>query len=128
MLPDALGKHDGALIGMNDLNWTLSDAPLGQAHLDGIQLPVTIDIHFNDLIRNPSLGSGGSLIFDSVGALVALPDDIPQIFSHGEAVTFEYWFKGESLQSAVRWHDGQYFVAGWNGQHIISTANGIEVG
>ena len=132
VLPDALGKHDGALIDMNDRSWTLSDAPLGQAPLDGIQLPVTIDIHFDDLIRNPGLGSGGSLIFDGVGAHVALPDDIPQIFSDGEAVTVEYWFKGESLQSAVRWQDGQYFVAGWNGQHIISTdggtANGIAVG
>ena len=132
VLPDALGKHDGALVGMNNRSWTLSNAPLGQAPLEGIQLPVTIDIHFDDLIRNPSLGSGGSLIFDGVGAHVALPDDIPQIFSDGEAVTVEYWFKGESLQSAVRWQDGQYFVAGWHGQHIISTdggtANGIAVG
>ncbi len=132
VLPDTLGKHDGALVGMNDRSWVLSSAPFGQAPLEGIQLPVTIDIHFDDLIRNPSLGSGGSLIFDGVGAHVALPDDIPQIFSDGEAVTVEYWFKGESLQSAVRWQDGQYFVAGWHGQHIISTdggtANGIAVG
>lgn len=132
VLPDALGKHDGVLVGMNDRNWALSDAPLGQAPLEGIELPVTVEIQFDDLIRNPHLGSGGSLIFDGQGAHVALPDDIPQIFSDGEAVTIEYWFKGESLQSAVRWQDGQYFVAGWHGQHIISTdggtANGIAVG
>jgi len=132
LLPDELGKHNGTLVGMNDRSWTLSDAPLGQASMEGIQLPVTIDISFDDLIRNPNQGSGGSLIFDGVAAHVALPDDIPQIFSDGEAVTVEYWFKGESLQSAVRWQDGQYFVAGWHGQHIISTdggtANGIAVG
>ena len=132
ILPDALGKHDGTLVGLNDRSWVLSDAPLGQAPMEGIQLPVTIEINFDDLIRDPNQGSGGSLIFDGAGAHVALPDDIPQIFSDGEAVTVEYWFKGESLQSAVRWQDGQYFVAGWHGQHIISTdggtANGIAVG
>ena len=49
-----------------------------------------------------------------------------------EAVTVEYWFKGTSFQSAVRWQDGPYFVAGWNGMHIISsdggTGAGIQVG
>ena len=55
VLPDALGKHDGVLIGMNDRNWALSDAPLGQAPLEGIELPVTVEIQFDDLIRNLSL-------------------------------------------------------------------------
>ena len=120
ILPDesTLGKHDGTLVGLNDRSWVLSDAPLGQAPMEGIQLPVTIEINFDDLIRDPNQGSGGSLIFDGAGAHVALPDDIPQIFSDGEAVTVEYWFKGESLQSAVRWQDGQYFVAGWHGHNL----------
>ena len=63
------------------------------------------------------------------GASVALPDDIPQILSDGWAITVEYWFKGESFQSAVRWQDGGgYFVAGWNGLHIISTDGGTGAG
>ena len=69
VLPDALGKHDGVLVDMNDRNWVLSDAPLGQAPLEGIELPVTVEIQFDDLIRNPHLGSGGSLIFDGQGRM-----------------------------------------------------------
>ena len=128
VLPDGVGGNDGVLMGMGDRNWTISEAPLGQAPLEGFELPTTLDITFNDQIRNPNLGSGGSLMFDGRGASVALPDDIPQILSDGWAVTVEYWFKGESLQSAVRWQDGQYFVAGWNGLHIISTDGGTGAG
>jgi hypothetical protein len=128
VLPDAIGGNDGVLMGMGDRNWTISEAPLGQAPLEGFELPTTINITFNDLIRNPDLGSGGSLIFDGRGASVALPDDIPQILSDGWAITVEYWFRGESLQSAVRWQDGQHFVAGWNGLHIISTDGGTGAG
>ncbi|MBC8243773.1 MAG: hypothetical protein H8E20_05210 [Verrucomicrobia bacterium] len=128
-LADLSGNgHDGALMGMGDRNWAMSAAPLGQAPIDGIQLPTTIDITFDDIIRDPNVGSGGSLIFDGRSASVALPDDIPQIFSDGGAITVEYWFKGESFQSAVRWQDGQYFVAGWNGLHIISTDGGTGAG
>ena len=128
VLPDGAGGNDGVLMGMGDRNWTISEAPLGQAPLEGFELPTTLDITFNDQIRNPNLGSGGSLVFDGKGASVALPDDIPQILSDGWAVTVEYWFKGESFQSAVRWQDGQYFVAGWNGLHIISTDGGTGAG
>jgi hypothetical protein len=128
VLPDLLEGYDGVLMGMGDRNWTISEAPLGQAPLEGFELPTTLNITFNDLIRNPDLGSGGSLMFDGKGASVALPDDIPQILSDGWAITVEYWFKGESFQSAVRWQDGQYFVAGWHGAHIISTDGGTGAG
>ena len=128
VLPDLLEGYDGVLMGMGDRNWTISEAPLGQAPLEGFELPTTLNITFNDRIRNPDLGSGGSLMFDGRGASVALPDDIPQILSDGWAITVEYWFKGESFQSAVRWQDGQYFVAGWNGVHIISTDGGTGAG
>jgi hypothetical protein len=128
VLPDLTGAHDGVLMVMGERNWAMSDAPLGQAPIKGFQLPTTIDITFDDIIRNPDVGSVGSLMFDGTRAHVALPDDIPQIFSDGEAITVEYWFKGESLQSAVRWQDGQYFVAGWNGLHIISTDGGVGAG
>ncbi|VXD10616.1 hypothetical protein, Concanavalin A-like lectin/glucanases superfamily motives [Planktothrix serta PCC 8927] len=51
----------------------------------------------------------------------------------GSALTIEYWFKGQSLQSAVRQQDGSnYIMAGWQGKHILSndggTDNGIAVG
>ena len=128
VLPDLLEGYDGVLMGMGGRNWTISEAPLGQAPLEGFELPTTLNITFNDLIRNPDLGSGGSLMFDGEGASVALPDDIPQILSDGWAITVEYWFKGESFQSAVRWQDGEYFVAGWNGLHIISTDGGTGAG
>ena len=132
VLPDAIAGNDGVLVGMGDRNWTISEAPLGQAPLEGFELPTTVNITFNDRIRNPDLGSSGSLLFDGKSTSVALPDDIPQILSDGWAITVEYWFKGESLQSAVRWQDGGGFVvAGWNGLHIISTDGstaGIAVG
>ena len=51
----------------------------------------------------------------------------------GNEITIEYWFKGDSLQSAVRQQDNSsYIVAGWLGKHILSvdggTTNGIKVG
>ncbi|MBD2179955.1 LamG domain-containing protein [Aerosakkonema funiforme] len=50
----------------------------------------------------------------------------------GDEITIEYWFKGTSLQSAVRQQDGGgYIVTGWNNQHIISVdqgTTGISVG
>ena len=128
VLPDVVGGNDGTLVGMGDRNWTISEAPLGQVPLEGFELPTTLNITFNDRIRNPDLGSGGSLMFDGKSTSVALPDDIPQILSDGWAITVEYWFKGESFQSAVRWQDGPYFVAGWNGLHIISTDGGTGAG
>ncbi|MBT6958335.1 MAG: LamG domain-containing protein, partial [Opitutae bacterium] len=132
VLPDFLEGHDGLLMGMEDKNWVASSAPLGQPLLDGIPVPTTIQIGFNEAIRDPAFGSGGSLIFDGKGAHVALPNEFPIAMSGLEAVTVEYWFKGTSFQSAVRWQDGPYFVAGWNGMHIISsdggTGAGIQVG
>jgi hypothetical protein len=128
VLPDLLEGHDGVLMGMGDKNWVASSAPLGQPLLDGIPVPTTIQIGFNEAIRDPAFGSGGSLIFDGKGAHVALPNEFPQAMSGLEAVTVEYWFKGSVFQSAVRWQDGPYFVAGWNGLHIISTDGGTGAG
>ncbi|MBN2010030.1 T9SS type A sorting domain-containing protein [candidate division KSB1 bacterium] len=57
----------------------------------------------------------------------------PAINLGGEEITIEYWFKGTSLQSAVRQQEGiNYIVAGWNGKHILSndggTSGGVSVG
>jgi hypothetical protein len=51
----------------------------------------------------------------------------------GDQLTIEYWFKGSSLQSAVRQQDDfNYIVAGWSGIHILSvdggTSSGVSVG
>jgi len=52
----------------------------------------------------------------------------------GNAITIEYWFKGSSIQSAVRYQNGgsNYVVSGWNNNHILSndggSANGLFVG
>ncbi|HEY9830299.1 MAG TPA: LamG domain-containing protein, partial [Stenomitos sp.] len=44
-------------------------------------------------------------------------------------ITIEYWFKGTSLQSAVREQEGgNYIVAGWTGLHIISSDGGTNTG
>ena len=42
MLPDTTGAYDGVLMGMGDRNWAMSDAPLGQAPIEGIQLPLSL--------------------------------------------------------------------------------------
>lgn len=50
-------------------------------------------------------------------------------FPTGNEITIEYWFKGTSLQSAVRQQEGNnYIVAGWEGQHIISSDGGVNTG
>lgn len=50
----------------------------------------------------------------------------------GDEITIEYWFKGTSLQSAVRQQDNSGFiVAGWDNKHILSNdggTTGISVG
>ena len=51
---------------------------------------------------------------------------------NGNEITIEYWFKGNSLQSAVRQQkDNDFIIAGWQGLHILSNdgaINGIEIG
>ena len=47
----------------------------------------------------------------------------------GDEITIEYWFKGTSLQSAVRQQAGDnYVVSGWRGQHLFSNDGGITAG
>ncbi|TRU37351.1 MAG: LamG domain-containing protein [Microcystis aeruginosa Ma_MB_F_20061100_S20D] len=50
-------------------------------------------------------------------------------FPTGNEITIKYWFKGTSLQSAVRQQErNNYIVAGWDGQHIISSDGGTNAG
>jgi len=70
----------------------------------------------------------GVVNFDGSGDYIQTVAKLPT----GDEITIEYWFKGTSLQSAVRQQDGSnYIVAGWSNQHIISVdggTTGISVG
>jgi hypothetical protein len=71
------------------------------------------------------------LNFDGINDHVALPNTLPTSFTGASTTEFtiEYWFKGTSLQSAVRIQNGSgYIVAGWNGLHIISSDGGTGAG
>ena len=71
----------------------------------------------------------GVVKFDGVNDYIKTTAKFPT----ANEITIEYWFKGTSLQSAVRQQEGgNYIVAGWSGLHIISadggTGAGIKVG
>lgn len=70
----------------------------------------------------------GVMKFDGVNDHIKTTARMPS----GNEITIEYWFKGTSLQSAVREQEGgNYIVAGWSGLHIISSdggTGGIKVG
>jgi len=73
---------------------------------------------------------GKSLSFDGINDYAEV--DLTNV--SGPELTIEYWFKGSSLQSAVRQQSAGsvYIVAGWNGKHILSfdggTSDGLPVG
>lgn len=77
------------------------------------------------------------LHLDGVNDHVTLPSSVSNALSGGTEVTIEYWFKGNKVQSAVRFQNNNGFiVAGWgnsggNSQFIISTdgsTNGVSCG
>jgi len=78
--------------------------------------------------------SAEALNFDGSNDHVSLPNALPAALTAASTTEFsiEYWFKGTSFQSAVRFQTSDYIVAGWNGLHIISsdggTGGGISVG
>ena len=78
--------------------------------------------------------SAEALNFDGTNDHVSLPNALPAALTAASTTEFsiEYWFKGTSYQSAVRFQTVDYIVAGWNGLHIISsdggTGGGISVG
>jgi hypothetical protein len=43
----------------------------------------------------------------------------------GAELTIQFWFKGSSVQSAVRQQSGGWVIAGWNGTHILSHDGGV---
>ncbi len=85
-------------------------------------------------ITLPAITTNNALTFDGTNDYVeAKSCTATPVINGGSAITVEYWFKGSSLQSAVRSQDGfGYMVAGWNGKHILSTdgatSGGVLVG
>ncbi|XWK86464.1 MAG: LamG-like jellyroll fold domain-containing protein [Phormidium sp.] len=83
----------------------------------------------NHLIANSQPPDYGVMKFDGVNDYIKTTAKFPT----ANEITIEYWFKGSSLQSALRQQEGgNYIVAGWQGLHIISsdggTGTGIKVG
>ncbi|MFB2920457.1 LamG-like jellyroll fold domain-containing protein [Aerosakkonema funiforme] len=83
----------------------------------------------NHLIASSQPPDYGVMKFDGVNDHIKTTARMPS----GNEITIEYWFKGSSLQSAVRQQEGgsAFIVAGWQGLHIISTdggTTGIKVG
>lgn len=74
----------------------------------------------------PVASPRNALHFDGINDMVELPFSLASAAtaSSNNAITIEYWFKGSSLQSAVRFQDGNYIVVGWNNKHIISSDGG----
>ena len=67
---------------------------------------------------NQALKLDGKGDFVEVANLTGLP---------GEEITVQYWFRGRSIQSAVRQQSGgNYIVAGWHNQHILSNDGGLD--
>ncbi len=78
-----------------------------------------------------------ALNFDGVNDHVTLPNSLTQSFTSPSVTEFaiEYWFKGSTLQSAVRFQPTgvNYIVAGWGSnpstqKHIMSTDGGTTGG
>jgi Concanavalin A-like lectin/glucanases superfamily len=118
--------------GEASLNLNPTDAAAKQKVEDIKQanLKVTNDVYAignNHLAANKPVDYG-VVNFDGSGDYIQTVAKLPT----GDEITIEYWFKGTSLQSAVRQQDGSnYIVAGWSNQHIISVdggTTGISVG
>ena len=76
------------------------------------------------ILASRALPGNKSLKLDSNGDYVFV-DSLTDL--SGEEITIQYWFRGSSIQSAVRQQGGgNYIVAGWNNQHILSHDGGTS--
>ena len=101
-LSDSKGSHTGTLTNMSGNEWTATSS---------------------------MLVSKKCLNFDGSNDYVSLPSSLySDNLSGGSAITIEYWFKGASLQSPVRFQNGAYIVPGWGEprQFIISSDGGTS--
>jgi predicted outer membrane repeat protein len=95
-----------------------------------------------EAFTQPTITTNNSLHFDGVNDYVSVQtinDNCNSVsFGFSDAITVEYWFKGTTLQSAVRFQEGgNFIVAGWKKAdntliHILSndggTTSGLPVG
>lgn len=80
------------------------------------------------VVATSSMAGNRSLQLDGDGDYVVV-ESVQDL--SGSEITIQYWFRGSSIQSAVRQQGGGWIVAGWNNKHIISNdggINGIEAG
>jgi hypothetical protein len=80
------------------------------------------------VVATSSLDGNKALQLDGDGDYVVV-ESVQDL--SGSEITIQYWFRGSSIQSAVRQQGGGWIVAGWNNSHIISNdggVNGIEAG
>ena len=91
-------------------NLRYTGAPAGKIHVTAVEF----------LPGNQALKLDGEGDFVEVADLTDLS---------GAEITIQYWFRGPSIQSAVRQQSGgNYIVAGWNNKHILSNDGGITDG
>jgi hypothetical protein len=126
------GYNNNVLVGSTQ---TISSPSSGVYNFGGIvvdevrisstDLSIYID-DFSGSIVEPAT----HLNFDGANDSVSLPGSVSTAISQGSEITIEYWFKGNNLQSAVRFQNGSnYIVAGWgssNPQFIVSTDDGTN--
>ncbi|MGK0188394.1 MAG: hypothetical protein ACI9R3_004188 [Verrucomicrobiales bacterium] len=74
------------------------------------------------VVYDGELGEGGGRVGNKVLSLDGNGDFVETSLRDlsGSELTIQYWFKGSSIQSAVRQQSAGFIVAGWNGMHILS--------
>lgn len=111
------------------LSCFLFPSPLFAGSISGV-------VHYNDeqtgsiqILVSRTLPGNKSLKLDSNGDYVIV-DSLTDL--SGSEISVQYWFRGSSIQSAVRQQGGgRWIVAGWNNQHILShdgSTDGIAAG
>ena len=106
------------------LSCFLFPSPLFAGSISGV-------VRYNDeqtgsiqILASRTLPGNKSLKLDSNGDYVFV-DSLTDL--SGEEITIQYWFRGSSIQSAVRQQGGgSWIVAGWNNQHILSHDGGTS--
>lgn len=73
------------------------------------------------ILASRILPGNKSLKLDGTGDYVIV-DSLTDL--SGSEISVQYWFRGSSIQSAVRQQGSGWIVAGWNNQHILSHDGG----
>ena len=127
------GGNNTAITTLTDYSGNNYTATLGNFSLTGLNSNF---VSPGGVVTGINCGNlASSLNFDGVNDNVSLNPLLANSVSNTTAISIEYWFKGISNHSAVRIQSAVdpniFIVAGWNGQHIISSdggTSGIPVG